>query len=180
MARRKDWSREEMLAVLYLYVNRKKELVSPQNHPLTEKLARAMRRTNASLAMRIANYIAQDSAHPGRGLIGGGQKVIRIWREYENAPDRLLAEARRAYLNFTDEASVSVERRTAWNKEDTNMDFDFEEAQREIQELGNRVKKLESENEAFKKALAIIYLDALTTLKGFGLHDDDLTDADSS
>ena len=90
------WTRKELLAVLYLYVKRKEELATPQNHPLTEKLALAMGRTNAPISMRIANYRSQDPACPGRGLEGGGP-YIRIWREYEANPDRLLAEARRAY-----------------------------------------------------------------------------------
>ena len=93
------WTRKELLAVLYFYVTLKEELTSPQNHPLIENLAKAMGRTVASIAMRIANYQSQDPAHPGRGLEGGGS-YVRIWQEYEASPDRLLAEARRAYQEF--------------------------------------------------------------------------------
>lgn len=93
------WTRKELLTVLHFYIKHKEELATPQNHPLTEKLAIAMGRTNASIAMRIANYRSEDPAYPGRGLEGGGP-YIEIWREYEGAPDRLLAEARRAYQEF--------------------------------------------------------------------------------
>ena len=93
------WTRKELLAVLYFYVKRKEELATPQNHPLTEKLAVAMGRTNASISMRIANYRSEDPAYPGRGLEGGGP-YIKIWREYEGDPDRVRAEARRAYQEF--------------------------------------------------------------------------------
>ena len=90
------WTRKELLAVLYFYIKYKPGLTSPQNHPRIETLAKAMGRTVSSIAMRIANYRSQDPAYPGRGLEGGGQ-YIKIWREYESDPDRLLAEARRAY-----------------------------------------------------------------------------------
>ena len=95
----RDWTRKEFLAVLYLYVKRKEELATPLNRPSTGKFARAMGRTNASISMRLANYRSEDPARPGRGLEGGGP-YIRIWREYESDPDRLLAEARRAYLEL--------------------------------------------------------------------------------
>ena len=93
------WTRKELLAVLHFYIKHREELVTPQNHPLTEKLAKAMGRTNASIAMRIANYRSEDPAYPGRGLEGGGP-YVEIWREYEGVPDRLLAEARQAYQEF--------------------------------------------------------------------------------
>ena len=90
------WTRKELLAVLYFYVKRKEELATPQSRPSTRTLARAIGRTNASISMRIANYRSEDPACPGHGLEGDGPS-IEIWREYESAPDRLLAEARRAY-----------------------------------------------------------------------------------
>ena len=34
--------------------------------------------------------------------------MIRIWREYENIPDRLLTEDRRAYLNFTHDENLKA------------------------------------------------------------------------
>ena len=93
------WTRKELLAVLYFYVKRKEELATPRSRPSTRTLARAIGRTNASISMRIANCRSGDPARPGRGLEGGGP-YIRIWREYESDPDRLLAEARRAYLEL--------------------------------------------------------------------------------
>ena len=96
----KDWVRREFLAVLYFYVAYKKELTTPQNHPLTKKLADSMERTDGSISKRIQNYKSVDPAYPGRGLEGGDSLCIRIWREYEANPDRVLTEARRAYREF--------------------------------------------------------------------------------
>ena len=93
------WTRKELLAVLFFYVTLEDELTSPQNHPLTEELAKAMGRTVDSISMRIANYRSQDPAYSGRGLEGGGS-YVKIWREYEANPDRVLAEAWRAYQEF--------------------------------------------------------------------------------
>lgn len=95
----KDWVRKEFLAVLYFYVAYKKELTTPRNHSLTKKLADSMERTDSSISKRIQNYKSLDPAYPGRGLEGGGP-YIEIWREYEGDPDRVLAEARRAYQEF--------------------------------------------------------------------------------
>lgn len=94
------WIREECLAALYFYVTRKDELTSPQNHPFTEKLATAMGRTTDSIGMRIQNYKSLDPEYPGSGLEGVGASCEKIWREYEADPDRVLAEARRAYRKF--------------------------------------------------------------------------------
>ena len=107
MTRGQRWTREELLAVLYFYTKYKGELTTPQNHPLIEKLAKAMGRTVDSIAMRIGNYRSQDPAYPGRGLEGGGP-YMEIWREYEDNPDSVLAEARQAWQKFIP-AAISKE-----------------------------------------------------------------------
>ena len=94
------WTRKELLAVLFYEVTLRDELTSPQNHPLTEQLAKAMGRTVAAIAYRIGNYRSLDDDWPGRGLDGGGAMVAKIWREYEDNPDQLLREAWRAWQEF--------------------------------------------------------------------------------
>ena len=70
------WTRKELLAVLYFYIRRQEELATPQNHPLTEKLAVAMGRTNASISMRIANYRFRRSC-VSRARLGRWWSVYR-------------------------------------------------------------------------------------------------------
>lgn len=108
------WTRKELLAVLYFYLKYKPELTSPQNHPLIENLAKAMGRTVSSIAMRIANYKSVDPADSGRGLEAGGP-YMKIWREYEDNPDRVLAEARQAYQDFIP-TEISKDRRVRLQK----------------------------------------------------------------
>ena len=104
--RGKRWTRKEHLAVLFYEVTLRDELTSPQNHPLTEQLAKAMGRNVAAISYRIGNYRALDDDWPGDGLDGGGAMVDKIWREYEANPDQLLFEAWRAWQEFIPDEKV--------------------------------------------------------------------------
>lgn len=100
----KRWTREELLAVLYLYINQTGAWTSPQNSPAVHALGTAMNRTVASIAMRIANYRSLNPEHSGHGLEGGAKhgspSFKRLWHEYEREPERVMAEARIAYRKF--------------------------------------------------------------------------------
>ena len=99
MTRGRLWVREELLAVLYLYIKYRDELTTPRNHPLVKNVAKAMDRTVGSIAKRIQNYKSVDPAYTGRGLKAGGP-YITIWSQYESDPGRLMSEARCAYQEF--------------------------------------------------------------------------------
>jgi len=55
-----------------------------------------MKRTVASISMRKGNFNSLDPAYSGCGLTEGtGNELFkRIWREYEQDRDRVLAQAR--------------------------------------------------------------------------------------
>ena len=64
-----------------------------------QELAWAMNRTEASVLMRIGNFDFLDSSVSSTGLSHAAQLTRDIWAEYERDPQRVGAEARRAYLN---------------------------------------------------------------------------------
>ena len=93
---RQRWTREQDLAVLYLKVEYHGQL--KQGHPTVHALADAMDRTVASIWMRKGNFDSLDPSVLGVGLRNAAQLTVDIWAEYERNPERVLSEARRAYL----------------------------------------------------------------------------------
>ena len=95
---RQTWTRDQDLAVLYLKVEYGRQL--SQRHPAVVALADAMNRTVASVWMRKGNFDSLDSSMGGLGLSNAAKMTVDIWDEYERNPERVLSEARRAYLSF--------------------------------------------------------------------------------
>ena len=92
------WTREQDLAVLYLKLEHKGRLTP--THPGIKMLAKAMNRTEASIWMRKGNFDSLDPSVDGAGLNHPAKLTVAIWAEYERDPERVLAEARRSYLNL--------------------------------------------------------------------------------
>ena len=84
------WTREQDLAVLYVKLEHK-------GQSAIGMIAKAMNRAEASIWMRKGNFDSLDP-HAGTGLNHTAKLTKDIWAEYEEAPERLFAEARRAYL----------------------------------------------------------------------------------
>lgn len=58
-----------------------------------------IKRTGASIGLRVANYQSIDPNYLGKGLTGGGQMVRFIWDEYvTNDPEML--RIRNTYSKF--------------------------------------------------------------------------------
>lgn len=93
-----SWIREQDLAVIYLKLEHKERLT--QTHPDVERLAKAMNRTEASIWMRKGNFDSLDPSVVGAGLSHPAKLTVSSWAEYERDPERVFAEARRAYLNL--------------------------------------------------------------------------------
>ena len=92
------WTREQDLAVLYVKLEH--QLGLEPTHPTSRTLAEAMNRTNASIIMRIGNFDSLDPSVATKGLNHPAKLTVDIWAEYEREPERILAEARRAYLDL--------------------------------------------------------------------------------
>lgn len=100
----KRWTREQDLAVLYLKLEYKGQLTP--RHPAIGLLARAMHRTEASIWMRKSNFDSLDTSLPGTGLNHPAKLTATVWAEYGEDPERVYAEAHRAYLNLGRQVSV--------------------------------------------------------------------------
>ena len=96
---RQRWTKEQDLAVLFLKVEYHRQLAP--GHPAVNALADAMNRTVASIWMRKGNFDSLDHLVPGAGLSNASKQTVEIWAEYERNPERVLSEARRAYLNLS-------------------------------------------------------------------------------
>ena len=92
------WTREQDLAGLYIKLEHKERLTP--THSNVQMLAKAMKRTEAAIWMRKGNFDSLDTSVPGAGLRNTAQLTVDIWAEYERDPERVLAEALRAYLNL--------------------------------------------------------------------------------
>ena len=94
---RRNWSREQDLAVLYGKLMHGRGF---DRHPDVARLAAAMGRSVNSLTMRKRNFDSLDPAIPGAGLKNFAQLTRGIWDEYVAEPERVIAEAKRAYENI--------------------------------------------------------------------------------
>ncbi len=92
------WTRAQDLAVLYIKLEHQLRL--EPIHPTSRTLAEAMNRPNASILMRIRNFDSLARHMPGKGLNHPAKLTKEIWDEYEQNPDGIRAEGRRAYLNL--------------------------------------------------------------------------------
>ena len=92
-----NWSREQDLAVLYGKLTHGRGF---DRHPAVARLAAEMGRSVNSLTMRKRNFDSLDPAVPGTGLKNFAQLTRQVWNEYVAEPERVIAEAKRAYGNI--------------------------------------------------------------------------------
>ena len=92
------WTREQDMAVLYLKLRFEGTLT--QTHPEIARIANAMGRTEASVWMRKGNFDSLDPAMQGKGLSHPARLTVDIWAEYQGEPERVLTEARKAYMRL--------------------------------------------------------------------------------
>ena len=92
------WTRQQDLAVLFLRLENKGRLTL--SHPDVARLAEAMGRTVDSIWMRKGNFDSLDDSVLGSGLSNSAQLTKDIWAEYRQDPERIHAEARRAYSDI--------------------------------------------------------------------------------
>lgn len=91
----KNWTREELILAFNLYL----KLPFGKMHSRTPEiihLAKIMRRTAASVAIRLTNFAHIDPYHQQRGVRGmsGGRKQVEpIWNEFINNKEELIFES---------------------------------------------------------------------------------------
>ena len=91
------WTREQALAVFYIRLEHKERLTL--THPDVCMLAKAMNRSKNSIRALKCNFDFLDYSVLG-GWSNCANLTKEIWAEYEQNPDGIRAEGRRAYLNF--------------------------------------------------------------------------------
>ena len=92
------WTREQDLAILYVKLKHKGRLTPTHHDVLT--LAKAMPHNENAIVMRKRNFDSLDQSVPGIALKNAAKLTKEIWDEYVQDPERILAEARRAYMNL--------------------------------------------------------------------------------
>ncbi len=99
--RRKNWSREETLAALFLYLALPARLIDDKGEDI-QTLAHAIGRTPAAVSLKIWNLASLDDRRRARGKVGmvNASKMDRlVWAEYSSSGDRLVEEAAGAFFD---------------------------------------------------------------------------------
>jgi hypothetical protein len=92
------WSRLELLKVLCLYASLSPERNGNPTNEEIKAMAEAIGRSESSISLRIANYIARDKRMQEIGhkdMFGGGVEVDILWKELSDKtgylqPDKIL------------------------------------------------------------------------------------------
>ncbi len=114
--RRKNWSREETLAALFLYLVLPTRLIDDKGEDI-QTLARAIGRTPAAVSLKIWNLASFDERRRARGKVGmvNASKMDKlVWAEYSSSGDALVEEAAEAFFDQLDsDNSMSSELKEA-------------------------------------------------------------------
>jgi putative restriction endonuclease len=105
---RRAWTREELLAVLYLYC------VLPfskldQRNPRVIELAKLLERTPAAVALKLVNFAALDPKLTQRGMQNHSKADRAIWQEFFGNWNNLLLETPQAVLALPTETAMFPE-----------------------------------------------------------------------
>ena len=100
----KRWTREQTLAVLYLKLKHPGRLTV--KHSAVQMLAKVIDHNENSIRALKGNFDSLDTSIHGTGLRNAAQLTVDIWGEYERDPERVFAEARRAYLKLERQAGT--------------------------------------------------------------------------
>lgn len=103
--RRKNWSREETLAALFLYLALPARLIDDKGEDV-QTLARAIGRTPAAVSLKIWNLASFDERRRARGKVGmvNASKMDKmVWAEYSSGGDELIEEAADAFFGQLDQ-----------------------------------------------------------------------------
>jgi len=123
---RKNWTREELILALNLYL----KLAFGKMHsgnPDVIHLASVIGRTPSSVAMRLTNFANVDPFHQQRGIRGlsGGKKQVEpIWNEFFNDKEGLIFESEKILAE----------------KEDTTIESKYSDILNDIRDLKGETK----------------------------------------
>lgn len=102
-SRPKDWTRDEHILAFNLYCR----ITFGRQHsraPEVIELAKVLRRSANSVALKLNNFSRLDPELQARGIKGmphGAKGEIEVWREFENNPEALAFESERLRAQYT-------------------------------------------------------------------------------
>jgi hypothetical protein len=102
MARSNDWTRDQLLMALRLYIRLPFGRLHGTN-PEIVRVAGAIGRTSGALAMKACNFASLDPAQRARGIsaLGNTSKADReLWAEYQENAEAVSASAEDASARF--------------------------------------------------------------------------------
>jgi len=109
-----NWTREQALACFHLYRNIPFGKLHSKN-PEIIAFADAIGRTPSAVAMKLVNFASFDPAHTERnvkGLSNASRLDRAIWHEFENAPNRILADSKEAFNRLSETTTAGKPRRS--------------------------------------------------------------------
>lgn len=105
MEPRRNWTRDELLLVMHLYC-RIPFGRQHANAPEVMELARALRRTPGSVAMKLNNITSLDPEELARGITGlsGASALDRsVWKEFSDDWDAMAIRSERLWIDVMEE-----------------------------------------------------------------------------
>lgn len=117
MEKRKNWTRDELIIALNLYLKLPFGKLHAGNPDIIH-LAHILDRTPSSIAMRLSNFASVDPFHQNRGVSGlkGGKKQVEpIWNEFLNNKEELLFESERI---LAEKENTSIEEKFSGSLEE--------------------------------------------------------------
>ena len=111
MPARTDWTRDQLLLALRLYMRTLFGRLHGKN-PEIIQLAAKIGRTPSALAMKASNFASIDPKLNRKGLGNVAQADKRIWAEFDGNPTKLAVEAEEAAERFNvgpDQQEMNIE-----------------------------------------------------------------------
>src|SRR5687767_2260538 len=99
MPKRNDWTRDQLLMALRLYMRTPFGKLHGKN-PDIIALAKKIGRTPGALAMKASNFASIDPKLNRKGLANASFADHAIWAEFEGNPTKLAIEAETAAERF--------------------------------------------------------------------------------
>lgn len=89
-----NWSRDEFLVTLNLYLN-EEDVMEDESDPQVRETAGLIGRSPGAVALRLANYRSLDPDGT-KGMENTGEPCQEIWYEFYGSEDELAEEAAKA------------------------------------------------------------------------------------
>lgn len=102
MAKRRNWTQDELIVVFNLYLNLPFGKMYSRTPEVIE-MANLIGRTPSAIAMRLVNFASVDPFHQNRGVKGleGGKKQCKpIFEKYINNKENLMFESEKILARF--------------------------------------------------------------------------------